>query len=152
MNQEFQNWDVRNRNWEYMGGSTQRSVIHYGASARARKKWRKNKPTDEDDLALYGASTYAFNIIVYLYSEDEDDGTKTYWGRIISSDFTPADYVSEPIKDPTYIKIVSEISKFSHAPILRKYGRWMRAKTKAGNEVIYWKENEKEKTKKSEEK
>ena len=137
---KFDNWDIRNCNWDYMGGLTQRLPVHYVASARARKKWVNSEPTDEDDIALYSQATYAFNFVLYLWRDvDKETGEIEFWGQIMSSDFMDRGMVLKPIRDPSYPKVVSLLSRYSHANILDKNGIWEKVEIN-GKEEYIWKE------------
>jgi hypothetical protein len=137
----FKNYYIRNCNWDYKGILTQASFLHYVASARARTKWKGGKPTDEEDLDLYAKATYAFNFVVYLWRETDLETNKPeFYGQIVSSDFMDEDTVLEPIRNPTYPKVVAQLVKLSHSKFLDKAGKWKKANIK-GEEKIIWVKN-----------
>jgi hypothetical protein len=122
---KFDNWSIRDGNWDFIGGFTQRLPMHYWVTCRQRQKWKNGAPTDEEDLAQYKMAKYAFNVIVNLYKErnPETDAIE-FWGQIIESDFMDAGIILAPFKNPCALKIVAEITKYSHAEILDKFGTW----------------------------
>lgn len=132
MIKKFDNWDIRNSNWDYIGGYIQNAFpMAYSATARARKKWVNSEPTDDDDVALYSAASYAFNIVCFLYREDnEQTRERNFYAQIISSDFMEPGTMYPIIENPDYFKVIAEISKYSHRKILDKFGTWKDVKIK----------------------
>jgi len=122
---KFDNWSIRDGNWDFLGGFTQRLPMHYAATCRQRQKWVKGAPTDQEDLAQYKMAKYAFNVVVNLYKERDPVTDKIeFWGQIIESDFMDEGIELKPFKNPCFLKVVAEITKYSHAEILDKYGTW----------------------------
>lgn len=122
---KFDNWSIRDGNWDFIGGFTQRLPMHYAVTCRQRQKWKNGAPTDEEDLAQYKMAKYAFNVIVNLYKErNPETNSIEFWGQIIESDFMDAGIVLAPFKNPCFLKVVAEITKYSHAEILDKHGTW----------------------------
>jgi hypothetical protein len=145
---DFENWDVRNRNWDYVGGDTIRVPFNFTGTARARRVWKNNKPTDDEDAALYAAATHAFHCIIYLYTEKDAEGCLHFYAQIISSDFMDKGIRLDPIEDPSYPKIVAQLVKYDKiwCRLLDKYGTWKKIK-KDGNIIEVWIENKKEEKK-----
>lgn len=122
---KFDNWSIRDGNWDFIGGFTQRLPMHYVATCRQRQKWVGGAPTDVDDVAQYKMAKYAFNVVVHLWKERDPATDKIkFWGQIIESDFMDEGIRLPPFENPCFLKVVSEITKYSHAEILDKYGTW----------------------------
>ena len=136
LGKHYDTWYIRNCNWDFIGGyQLNESPLHYVATARAKKIWGKEGPTDNDDLDLYNKATHAFNIIVFLwYEKDPETEEIEFWGQIVSSDFMNPGLVLKPIKNPTYAKVLGEIVKFSHARFLDAAGKWK--KFRKGDEIV----------------
>jgi hypothetical protein len=141
---KFDNWDIRNCNWEYISGYIQNELsTHLGATARAKKKWVDSKPTDEDDIALYSNATFAFNAVVFLWHEKDPETSEiTFYGQISSSDWMDPGMSYPIMVNPTFVKVVAELTKKSHANILKKHGKWIEIK-KDDEYIKVWKENKK---------
>lgn len=137
---KFDNWDIRNCNWDYIGGFMQHKMnLHYGVTARAKTKWKNSEPTDEEDLDLYSKASYPFDVVVHLY---RDDATNVFYAKIVSSNYMDPGMNPIIIENPTYVRIMYELTKYSHRRILDKYGHWMTATNKKGESYEIWVENE----------
>jgi hypothetical protein len=145
---KFDNWDLRNRNWDFFGGFIQSSYpLTFAATARSKFKWVDSEPTDSEEAATYNAANYAYNIVVLLYRVDNESTRKRqFFAQIVSSDFMEPGSMYPVIENPDYFKIISEIVKYSHRKILDKNGKWTTANVKnAKGEVTekidVWTEN-----------
>jgi hypothetical protein len=143
---KFDNYDIRNRNWDYAGGFTQNKFEpHLLVTCRARKKWVNSEPTDTDDIAVYSQASAAYNIVVFLWREDnEETRTRKFFGQIVSSDWMEPGTMYPVIENPTWLKIAAVITMYSHRRILDKNGTWKKYKYKNGTEFEAWVENKKE--------
>jgi hypothetical protein len=147
---KFDNWDLRNRNWDFFSGFIQNAFpLTFASTARSKFKWVDSEPTDAEEAATYNAANYAYNIVVLLYRVDNESTRKRqFFAQIISSDFMEPGTMYPTIENPDYFKIISEIVKYSHRKILDKNGKWTTANVKnAKGEVTekieVWVENDK---------
>jgi hypothetical protein len=141
---KFDNWDLRNRNWDFLGGFIQCAFpLAFSATARSRFKWADSEPTDTEEAQTYAAANFAYNIIVLLYRvDDEQKNTRHFFAKIISSDFMEPGTMYPIIENPDYFKIIAEVCKYSHRKILDKYGKWVKTTFKNGDVIDVWVEND----------
>jgi len=119
-------WGWRNSLWEYIGGFIQRLLTHFILVARIGDDWQGGKPTDSKKIEQYKRIPGFMNVVVELWrtSEDTEDGGQRFrfWGRITDSDFMEPGLVIPVMENPSFLKVIAEVTKFSHKDILEKHG------------------------------
>ena len=124
-NVDYNFWTIRNRNWTFIGNFTQRLRGHYLATARIKDIWRKGAPTDDKAASEYKNAKYGFNIIVWLWREENADGGWEFKAEIIDSDFMKEGMPAIRLDKACYLDLVAEIVKYSHAELLEDNGTWV---------------------------
>lgn len=134
-------WSLRNTNWDFIGGFTQRLPSHYLATSRITDVWKHGKPTDDKKASEYKNAKYGFNIIVWVWREkNPETGGWEFNAEIIDSDFMEEGAPSIQLQKACYLDLMAEITRYSHAEILEDNGKWVNHK-KYGT---IWVQNKKE--------